>query len=76
MFSCEISKIFKNTYFEEHLWTTADQIICNKNKRGVSYLNARKTGWKKIQFQLGLNKTYSLTPLPLIHRRFKHHQRT
>ena len=30
MFSCEISKIFKNTYFEEHLRTTADQMICNK----------------------------------------------
>ena len=23
MFSCEICKIFKSTYFEEHLWTTA-----------------------------------------------------
>ena len=23
MFSCEISEIFKNTYFEEQLWTTA-----------------------------------------------------
>ena len=30
MFSCEISKIFKNTYFEKHLPTTADQMICNK----------------------------------------------
>ena len=30
MFSCEISKIFKNIYFEEHLWATADQMICNK----------------------------------------------
>ena len=23
MFSCEFCKIFKNIYFEEHLWTTA-----------------------------------------------------
>ena len=30
MFPCEISKIFKNTYFEEHLRRTADQMICNK----------------------------------------------
>ena len=38
MFSCEISKIFKSTYFEEHLRTTADQMICNKillEKRAV-----------------------------------------
>ena len=27
MFSCEISKIFKNTYFEEHLRMTADQMV-------------------------------------------------
>ena len=86
MFSCEIRKIFKNTYFEEHLRTTADQMICNKilseKIRAVFYisikfdLNVRKTGWKKIRFQLALNKTYSLTPPPLIHRRFKHRQRT
>ena len=25
MFSCEICEIFKNTYFEEHLWTTASK---------------------------------------------------
>ena len=30
MFSCGISKIFKNTYFEEHLRTAADQMIYNK----------------------------------------------
>ena len=39
------------------------------------YLNVRKTGSKKIRFQLALNKTYSLTPPPLIHRRLKHRQR-
>ena len=27
MFSCEISEIFKNTYFEEHLGTTASEFI-------------------------------------------------
>ena len=25
MFSCEKCEIFKNTYFEEHLWTTASE---------------------------------------------------
>ena len=42
MFSFEISKTLKNTYFEEHLRTTADQMICNiirKNKSGVLHFN-------------------------------------
>ena len=26
MFSCEICEIFKNTYFEESLWTTAFEL--------------------------------------------------
>ena len=40
MFSCEISKIFTNTYFEEHLRTTATvSNIIRKNKSGVWYLN-------------------------------------
>ena len=39
-------------------------------------LNVKKTGWKKIRFQLTLNKTFCPTPPPLIHRRFKHRQRT
>ena len=86
MFSCEISKIFKNTYFEEHLRTTADQMICNKIllekirtvfRISIKFdLTVRKTDWKKIRFQLALNKTYSLTAPPLIHQRFKHLQRT
>ena len=62
MFSCEINKIFKNAYFEEHLRTTADQMIYNKilleKIRAMFHisikfdLNVRKTGWKKIRFQL------------------------
>ena len=58
MFSCEISKILKNTYFEEHMRTTADQMTCNKilleKIRAVFCisikfdLNVRQTGWKKI----------------------------
>ena len=67
MFSCEISKVFKNTYFEKHLRTTADQMICNKillEKIRVVFrisikldLNVRKTGWEKMRFQLALNNT-------------------
>ena len=67
---------FTNTYFEEYLRTTADQMICNKilleKIRAVFCisikfdLNVRKTGWKKIRFQLALNKTYSLTPPPTV----------
>ena len=33
-------------------------------------------GWKKLQFQLALNKTFSLNPQPLTHQRLKQHQRT
>ena len=68
MLYCEISKIFTNTYFEEDLRTTADQMMCNKllleKIRAVFYiqikfnLNVKKTGWKKIQFQLALNKIF------------------
>ena len=27
MLSCEICEIFKDNYFEEHLWTTASKLI-------------------------------------------------
>ena len=30
MFSCEICEIFKNTYFEEHLRTTASDILVKR----------------------------------------------
>ena len=60
MFSCEISKIFQNTYFEKHLPTSADQTIGNKilleKIRAVFrisielYLNVRKTAGKKYDF--------------------------
>ena len=85
-FPVKLAKSLRTPNFEEHLWTTADQMICNKILLekiravfGISIkfdLNVRKTGWKKIRFQLALNKTYSLTSPPLIHRRFKHCQRT
>ena len=83
-FPVKLAKFLRTPNFEEHLRTTADQLICNKilleKVRAVFRvsikfdLNVRKTGWKKIRFQLALNK--SLTPLPLIHPRFKHRQRT
>ena len=74
MFSCEISKIFKSTYFEQHLWTTADQMICNNRSleqiRAVFCisikfdLNVRKTGKIKMRFQLVLNMAYTTAPHP------------
>ena len=35
-----------------------------------------KTGWKKVRFQLTLNKTSCPTPQLIISQRFKHRQRT
>ena len=71
----------RTTYVEEHLQTTAsiyDKIL---EKTRVMFhikikfdLNVKKLGWKKIRFQLALNKT--VTTPPCIHQRFKHHQRT
>ena len=85
-FPVKLAKFLRTPNFEEHLQTTADQMICNEIllekiravfRISIKFdLNVRKTGWKKIRFQLALNKTYSLTPPPLIHRRFKHRQRT
>ena len=82
----KLPKILRTPNFEEHLRTTAHQMICNKillEKIRTVFcmsikfdLNVRKTGWKKIRFQLAQNKTYSLTTPPLIQRRFKHRQRT
>ena len=50
VFSCEYCKIFKNTYFEEHLRTAASI----KNKLNVRNRNARKSRTenknKKIRF--------------------------
>ena len=31
MFSCEICEIFKNNYFEEHLWTTASKLSLKRD---------------------------------------------
>ena len=35
MFSCEFCEIFKNTFFTEHLWTTASEV---KDKRLFTFL--------------------------------------
>ena len=67
--------VLKDTYFEEHLRAIAS--TCNKillvKIRAVFHiqikfdLNVKKTGWKKIRFQLALNKTFWPTLPPLIH---------
>ena len=41
-----------------------------------AYCFGLHSGWKKIPFQLVLNKTFCPTPQPLTHRQLKHHQRT
>ena len=52
-------------------------VDCKSDSRRVkTYCFGRNPGWKKMQFQLALNKTFCPTPPPLIHRRLKHHQRT
>ena len=35
MFSCEFCKISKNTFFKEHLWTTASAFRLIKNQAGI-----------------------------------------
>ena len=41
MFSYEISEIFKNTYFEVHVWKTASNVCCCfficKNQKALKY---------------------------------------
>ena len=54
----KLTKYLRTPNFEEHLRTTADEMICNKilleKVRAVFRisikfdLNVRKTGWKKI----------------------------
>ena len=62
---------FTNTYFEEYLRTTADQMICNKilleKIRAVFCiqvkfdLNVKKTDRKKMRLQLVSDKTFWVT---------------
>ena len=80
----EFLTVFRDTYFEEYLPTTAsiyNKILLEKITAvfhiSIKFdLNAKKTGWKNMRFQLALDKTFCPTPPPLIHRRFKHRQRT
>ena len=41
-----------------------------------AYYFGLNPGWKKMQFQLALNKNFCPTPQPLTHSRLKHHQIT
>ena len=31
LFSCELSKIFKNNYSEEHVWTAASEAVARRS---------------------------------------------
>ena len=50
VFSCEICKIFKNTYFEEHRWMAASDFkkMIFKEKVTAKALNAKKIMEGKI----------------------------
>ena len=48
MFSCEFCKIFKNTFFTEHLWMTAS--IISAVECGI--LAIKKTSVKTLQIRL------------------------
>ena len=41
-----------------------------------AYCLGQNLVWKKLSFQLALNKTFCPTPQPLIYQRLKHDQRT
>ena len=49
MFFCECCEIFKNTYFEEHLWTAAS-VLCVKDDSEVSrrLLHLQRSSEKEI----------------------------
>ena len=51
MFSCEICKVFKNTYFEEHLQMTASEFIRDTTLFHETILKKHKNG--KTNFQDG-----------------------
>ena len=51
MFSCEIWKVFKNTYFEEHLRTTASEFIGDTTLFHETILKKHTNG--KTNFQVG-----------------------
>ena len=38
LFSCEIYKLFKNNYFEEHLWTSAPKLYLKRDSNTGGYL--------------------------------------
>ena len=38
MFSCEIRKLFKNNYFEEHLWTSASKLYLTRDSNTGVFL--------------------------------------
>ena len=64
--SCEISKLFKNSYFEEHLWTSASKLHLKRDTNAGAFREFCEL-FKIIYFVEGLrtalfNKIASLTP--------------
>ena len=63
MFSCEMCKTFKNTYFEEHLrMTTSVIVMCKKNDAIIHAQNFKI--WEHEQLQARSNL---FTPIAVYH---------
>ena len=67
MFSCEHYKIFKNTYFEEHLCTAASEVTLEGDCLGLSFWrNAFKSLTYKYYKNVGRFQTRALNTIGCI----------
>ena len=60
VFSCEICKIFKNTYFDEHLRTTASgnfQVIARQSLKSVHFHEPIPCYWSLSILPENIRKT-------------------
>ena len=62
MFSCEIYKLFKNNYFEEHLWTSASKYYLKRDSNSGASSEFCKL-FKNTYFLEDLQTACSETPV-------------
>ena len=62
MFSCEIYKLFKNNYFEEHLWTSASKHYLKRDSNSGASCEFRKL-FKNTYILEDLQTACSETPV-------------
>ena len=62
MFFCEICEIFKNNYFEEHLWATASKLYLKRDSNTDVFLWICEL-YKNIYFVEHLQTAGSETPV-------------